>query len=165
MQRASGTESIVSLLQPRSGDGNSCGFPSAVCTALSPRSGVSTFCWRAKGRIQFSLGRQALAVYPRACFSNSSIPSFMSYSSSGYSARVEMQLLLPGGESLPVAQSGPDFLILKQPAVRPPSPAELVVDVDGSVSRYPCFLMNGISGARVAVECQPRAPVPFTRVA
>ena len=78
------------------------------------------------------------------------------HSSSGYSARVEMQLLLPGGDSLPVAQSGPDFLILEQPAMRPPTQAELVIEVDGSVSRYPCFLANGISGARVAVECQPQ---------
>ncbi len=63
-----------------------------------------------------------------------------------------MQLLLPGGESLSVAQSGPDFLILEQPAIRPPTPAELVVEVDGSVSRYPCFLANGISGDKVTVE-------------
>jgi hypothetical protein len=63
-----------------------------------------------------------------------------------------MQLLLPGGESLPVAQSGPDFLILEQPAIRPPTPAELVVEVDGSISRFPCFLANGINGARVAVD-------------
>ena len=79
------------------------------------------------------------------------------HSSSGYSARVEMQLLLPGGDSLSVAQSGPDFLILTQPAVRPPTPAELVVDVDGSISRYPCFLANGINGVRINVESQPHA--------
>ena len=70
---------------------------------------------------------------------------------SGYSARVEMQLLLPGGERLGVAQSGPDFLILVEPSERPPSAAELVVDVDGAVSRYPCFLADGIRGARVQV--------------
>ena len=67
-----------------------------------------------------------------------------------------MQLLLPGGDSLPVAQSGPDFLILKQPAMRPPTPAELVIDVDGSVSRYPCFLADGINGVRINVEGQPQ---------
>ena len=33
----------------------------------------------------------------------------------------------------------------------------VVIDVDGSVSRYPCFLTNGISGARVAVERRPQA--------
>jgi hypothetical protein len=80
----------------------------------------------------------------------------MSFSSSGYSARVEMQLLLPGGDSLPVAQSGPDFLILKQPAMRPPTPAELVIDVDGSVSKYPCSLANGINGVRINVEGRPQ---------
>jgi len=79
-------------------------------------------------------------------------------SSSGYSAHVEMQLVLPGGDSLPVAQSGPDFLILEQPENRPPTSAELVIEVDGSVSRYPCFLANGISGARVTVERQ-REPI------
>ncbi len=61
----------------------------------------------------------------------------------------------PGGESLPVAQSGPDFVILEKPAMRPPTSAELVVEVDGSVSRYPCFLTNGISGGRIAVTRQP----------
>ena len=75
--------------------------------------------------------------------------------SSGYSAHVEMQLLLPGGEMLPVAQSGPDFVILEKPVLRPPSTAELVIEVDGSVSRYPCFLANGISGGRIAVARQP----------
>jgi hypothetical protein len=75
-------------------------------------------------------------------------------SPSGYSAQVELQLLLPGGDSLSVAQSGPDFLILEIPAERPPSPAELVVDVDGSVSRYPCFLKHGISGRRITVVPQ-----------
>lgn len=63
-----------------------------------------------------------------------------------------MQLLLPGGESLPVAQSGPDFLILEQPLVRPPSAAELVVDVDGSVSRFPFFWRRGLMGLGSALS-------------
>lgn len=67
-----------------------------------------------------------------------------------------MQLLLPGGDSLSVAQSGPDFLILEKPAERPPSLAELVVDVDGSVSHYPCFLTYGISGKRITVAPHPQ---------
>ena len=66
-----------------------------------------------------------------------------------------MQLLLPGGETLPVAQSGPDFVILEKPVLRPPTAAELVIEVDGSVSRYPCFLTNGVSGGRIAVARQP----------
>lgn len=74
--------------------------------------------------------------------------------SPGYSAHVEMQLLLPGGASLSVAQCGPDFFILENPATLPPTTAELVIEVDGSVSRFPCFLADGISGKRVAVECQ-----------
>ena len=68
-----------------------------------------------------------------------------------------MQLLLPGGDSLPVARCDPDFVILEQPAIRPSTHAELVVEVDGSVSRYPCFLVNGINGARVAIERWPQA--------
>jgi|GEM_PF-4827001 len=70
-------------------------------------------------------------------------------SSTGYSARVQMRLHLPGGEEMAVAQSALDFLILKMPAVRPPSEAVLVVDVDGSISRYPCYLANGINGERI----------------
>jgi len=72
--------------------------------------------------------------------------------SSGYSARVEMHLHLPGGEILPVAQSGPDFLILRQPVVRPPCEATLVVDVDGSITRFPSWLPNGINGLWVQGE-------------
>jgi hypothetical protein len=74
--------------------------------------------------------------------------------SPGYSAHVEMQLILPGGATLSVAQCGPDFFILENPATLPPSAAELVIEVDGSISRFPCFLAEGISGTRVAVECR-----------
>lgn len=70
-----------------------------------------------------------------------------------------MHLHLPGGEILPVAQSGPDFLILRQPVVRPPSEATLVVNVDGSITTYPSWLPYGIKGERVIGEKRPR-PVP-----
>lgn len=76
--------------------------------------------------------------------------------SSGYSSRVEMHLHLPGGEVLPVAQSGPDFLILRQPIVRPPSEATLVVNVDGSITTYPSWLPHGINGQRVYGEKRPQ---------
>ena len=70
-----------------------------------------------------------------------------------------MHLHLPGGEILPVAQSGPDFLILEHPVVRPPSEATLVINEDGSITTFPSWLPNGINGERVYGEKRPQ-PVP-----
>ena len=69
-----------------------------------------------------------------------------------------MHLHFPDGTVQPVAQSGPDFLILRDPVVRPPSEATLVVNVDGSITEFPSWLPNGISGKWVHGERRPKAP-------
>lgn len=76
-----------------------------------------------------------------------------------YSAQVDMQLLLPGGLSLHVAQCGPDFLILKDPATCGATEAVLAVMIDGRLSRYPCPLPGGISGRLVRLEQSTMAGV------
>lgn len=55
-----------------------------------------------------------------------------------------MQLLLEDRE-LEIAQLGPDFLILRQPAQLPPATAEIVLQVDGSERRWPVRLPHGAS--------------------
>jgi hypothetical protein len=48
---------------------------------------------------------------------------------SGHSAQVKMRLLL-NGSTIPVAQMGPDFLILQSATEHPPSDATLELCVD-----------------------------------
>ena len=64
----------------------------------------------------------------------------------GHSARVKIQLLIDGG-SVPVAQLGPDFLLLDDPFEHPPGNARLVLQVDQSERRWDICLPNGISAA------------------
>ena len=55
-----------------------------------------------------------------------------------------MRLLL-NGTSIPVAQMGPDFLILESVAQYPPCEATLELCVDASERRWPVRLPQGIS--------------------
>ena len=57
------------------------------------------------------------------------------------------------GHSIPVAQLGPDFLLLDAPADHPPGPASIFLRVDQSERRWDVRLPNGISAAskRVAI--------------
>ncbi len=71
-----------------------------------------------------------------------------------------MRFHLQTGEILRVSHSGPDFLILKQPVMCPPMEAVLVVNVDGVITRYPCYLKNGIDGTRVT-NAEPRHESPI----
>jgi hypothetical protein len=66
----------------------------------------------------------------------------MTANSSGYSARVEIHLIL-NGESLNVGQLGPEHCMLREPREFPPSPAEIVLIVDDEETRLPVFLKNG----------------------
>jgi hypothetical protein len=70
----------------------------------------------------------------------------------GHSADVRICLLF-NGHSIPVAQLGPDFLLLDAPADHPPGPASIVLRVDQSERRWDVSLPNGISSAskRVAI--------------
>jgi hypothetical protein len=64
----------------------------------------------------------------------------------GHSANVKMRLLL-NGSSIPVAQMGPDFLILESATEHPPSDAIIELRIDASERRWKVQLPNGISTA------------------
>jgi hypothetical protein len=65
-------------------------------------------------------------------------------SQGGHSAQVNMKLLV-NGSSIPVAQMGPDFLLLKETIEHPPANASIVMRVDDSERRWDVRLPNGIS--------------------
>lgn len=73
-------------------------------------------------------------------------------SQGGYSADVKMHLLLRGN-SIPVAQLGPDFLLLDAANDQAPGEGNLVLKVDQSERTWPVRLPEGISAAskRVAI--------------
>jgi len=70
----------------------------------------------------------------------------------GHSAQVKMRLLV-GGHSIPVAQMGPDFVLLENPVNHPPADASVVLQVDQSERSWNVRLPNGISAGtkRVAI--------------
>jgi len=69
-----------------------------------------------------------------------------------HSAEVRMQLLM-NDRALRIGQLGPNFIILDDPTGLPPGEAEIWISVDGSESRWPVWLLNGIS----ADERAPRS--------
>jgi hypothetical protein len=75
-----------------------------------------------------------------------------SSSHGGHSADVRINLIL-NGHSIPVAQLGPDFLLLDAPNDHPPGQASIVLRVDHSEDRWNVHLPNGISAdtKRVAI--------------
>ncbi|HTG42949.1 MAG TPA: hypothetical protein VK633_00335 [Verrucomicrobiae bacterium] len=67
----------------------------------------------------------------------------------GHSAEVRMRLML-NGWSLPVAQLGPDFLILHEAIEHPPAKAEMSLIVDGHEERWVIRLPKGLpAGDRI----------------
>ena len=60
-----------------------------------------------------------------------------------HSADVRIYLHL-NGYVLPVAQLGPEFLILRTPIDHPPCDAELAMSIDGDESRWSVHLPHGI---------------------
>jgi hypothetical protein len=71
---------------------------------------------------------------------------------SGHSAQVRMELHV-NGHVLPIAQLGPDFLVLTNPIDHPPGDAEIAMSIDGHESRWPVRLLDGLSSQ------QRRAPI------
>ena len=68
----------------------------------------------------------------------------------GHSAEVRMRLLVDG-QSLPIAQMGPDFIILKEAAEHPPTDAMLELCIDASERRWKVRLPHGISSDSLTV--------------
>ena len=52
--------------------------------------------------------------------------------------------LLLNGHAIPIAQMGPDFLILDEPIDHPPCVADVVLSVDGKEKRWTVRLPEGI---------------------
>ena len=69
---------------------------------------------------------------------------FESANFGGHSAQVNMRLLV-GGFSFPVAQMGPDFLLVDAPVNHPPTAASVVLEVDQIERRWNVHLPQGIS--------------------
>jgi hypothetical protein len=72
----------------------------------------------------------------------------ISETSPGYSADVRLTLVL-NGRRLPLSQAGPDDVILREPAVVPAGPAEVVAVIDGHERRWRVRLAGTNGPARV----------------
>ncbi len=73
-----------------------------------------------------------------------SLIELQSSSRCGHSADVAISLLL-NGSSIPVAQLGPDFLLLDNPTDHAPGEGSIILRVDESERRWTVRLPNGIS--------------------
>ena len=75
-----------------------------------------------------------------------------SFAQRGCSSTVGMQLVV-NGTTIPIAQMGPDFLLLDKPIDHPPCEATVVLMVDDSESQWPVRLPDGLSAKheRVAI--------------
>ena len=65
------------------------------------------------------------------------------------------------GFVLPIAQLGPNFLILREPTEHEPSAAEVYLSIDGTVERLSVYLPDGIAAGDLttrieAVNCKER---------
>jgi hypothetical protein len=81
-------------------------------------------------------------------------------SQGGHSAQVKMKLLV-NGSSIPVAQMGPDFLLVVEAIDHPPANASIIMQVDESERRWDVHLPNGMSlgSKRVAISAPRNALV------
>ncbi len=66
----------------------------------------------------------------------------------GHSAEVRMHLLV-NGCSFPIAQLGPDFLILREPAECAPTTAEITLNIDGDEERWRVALPQGLHSDQI----------------
>jgi hypothetical protein len=82
-------------------------------------------------------------------------------SQGGHSADVRMRLLLDGA-SLPLAQLGPDFLLLESSADHAPGEATIVVSIDGNERSWGVRLPEGISARSKRVAIAPAVPTQGT---
>ena len=64
----------------------------------------------------------------------------------GYSSNLEAHLCV-NGYVMPIAQLGPNFVVLKNPTDHPPVDAEIVMSIDGDESRWRVHLAHGIQSA------------------
>jgi len=74
--------------------------------------------------------------------------------SPGFSADVRMTLSI-NGHVVPIAQLGPDFLILRTPVEHDPAEAEIWLSIDGNERRWTVHLDNGIHPDRLRTAISP----------
>ena len=72
-----------------------------------------------------------------------------------YSAVVELQLVAQGN-SYPLAQIGPDFVIFKTPVNLAPCEATIIMHVDGEKRRWSAALVDGVNRVSDLVRIVPR---------
>jgi hypothetical protein len=80
----------------------------------------------------------------------------MNQKENGHSADVRIYLSV-NGLVLPVAQLGPDFLILRKSTSHPPAQAEISMSVDGDEERWKIHLPEGIAPEKVKTRIGPYA--------
>ena len=72
----------------------------------------------------------------------------------GHSARVRMELRIHG-QVVPIAQMGPDFVIVKEPVEFPPGQAEIFMSIDGSARSWHVYLVEGVTARRRETRIAP----------
>jgi hypothetical protein len=60
------------------------------------------------------------------------------------------------GHVLPIAQLGPEYLILRTPIEHAPAEAEISLSIDGNESRWTVHLADGIHPDRLRTVIVPR---------
>jgi len=68
-------------------------------------------------------------------------------STGGYSARVRLHLVVNGTE-IPLSQVGPHRLVLQEPVELSARVAEVRIEIDGEVDRWPVELVEMLAGSR-----------------
>jgi hypothetical protein len=79
-------------------------------------------------------------------------------SQQNHSALVHIHLHL-NGHVLPVAQLGPNFLMLAEPIDHPPADAEISMSIDRIEQRWPVRLVDGISATGSRTPIRPAQEV------
>jgi hypothetical protein len=75
-----------------------------------------------------------------------------------YSAVVKLTLLA-GGQVYPLAQVGPEFVILKTAAIIPPGPATVVTVVDGDERRSDVMVLESSEPSDIIRTVRAATPV------
>jgi hypothetical protein len=76
----------------------------------------------------------------------------------GHSADVRISLFV-NGLVLPVAQLGPDFLILRNAVEHAPSDAQISLSIDGAENRWTVHLVDGIHPDRLKTKTSGRIKI------
>lgn len=97
-------------------------------------------------------GRQVLHLPdPRVCLARRQLAEM------GISAEAQITLAV-NGTTLPVAQLGPDFVILENPPALSPQSAEITLTIDGHQRRRQVHLLDGIPAHAASPAIYPRHP-------